>query len=476
MLTGRRRVAVLCVLLFSARLGAAPPPPAAVTSPSPASGASAVSVTTPLSWAASSRAQRYDVYFGLTSSPPLVSADQTATSYQPATLAAATTYFWRVDAKNASGTTRGSTWSFATAAAAAAPGAPSNPSPTSGAGNVPTASTILSWAPAGGADNYDVALGLTTSPPVIAQAQSGTSFNPGALAAGSTYYWQVTANNSTGSTVGPLWQFTTADASSPIPSTNLSRLKILTWNIQHGYDAANVGAIDEQVALMVDSNADVITLQEITIEPSSDLRTEYEARLEAVTGRAWNSVWAPAPRPAGVTPEGDLILTRLPIVSSSVAAWDTQPNDPGNLGSKRAAAQVQLLVNGRSVNVIVTHLDTDVTNRTQQLSLLLQFANQFASPRIIGGDFNMMPSEADHATMAAQFPDAWNTLVDPYQSSPEPGYTKDARGIAPWTGQPGRIDYWFHEKTDTSAVPTEISVLKTRRSDHNALLVLVAVK
>jgi endonuclease/exonuclease/phosphatase family metal-dependent hydrolase len=154
------------------------------------------------------------------------------------------------------------------------------------------------------------------------------------------------------------------------------------------------------------------------------------------------------------------------------------PGSPDMIGSKRAAARVQVVVNNRPVNVIITHLDTDVNTRSQQLSLLMQWAGGFASPRLIGGDFNMMPSEIDHATMAAQFPDVWNTLVDPYQSAPgpEPGYTKDVRTIAPWTGQPGRIDYWFQEKSDTSALPTEIAVLKTRRSDHNALLMWVKVQ
>jgi endonuclease/exonuclease/phosphatase family metal-dependent hydrolase len=234
--------------------------------------------------------------------------------------------------------------------------------------------------------------------------------------------------------------------------------------------------IDEQVALMIDSHADVIGLQEITIEAGKDLSTLYKAKLEAATGQTWNSVWAPAPRAPIYTPEGNLILTRLPIASWSTASWDTLPGSPDMIGAKRSAAQVQLLVNDQPVNVIVTHLDTDVNTRSQQLALLRQWAATFAAPRIIGGDFNMMPSEADHATMAAQFPDAWNTLVDPYQATPEPGYTKDSRGIAPWVGQPGRIDYWFHEQTDTHAVPTEIAVLKTRRSDHNALLVWVKVQ
>jgi endonuclease/exonuclease/phosphatase family metal-dependent hydrolase len=319
-----------------------------------------------------------------------------------------------------------------------------------------------------------VAFGSSNPPPVVTQQQSGTQFNPGALAGSTTYFWAVTARNDAGTTPGPVWTFTTAPSSSN--GTALGRLKLLTWNIQHGYDATNREIIDDQVALMVDSNADVIGLQEITIEQGKDLSTLYKTKLEAATGYTWNSVWAPAPRAAIYTPEGNLILTRLPIVSSSTAAWDTLPNSPDMIGAKRSAAQVQLLVNDRPVNVIVTHLDTDVNTRSQQLAMLLQWAGSFAAPRVIGGDFNMMPSEADHATMAAQFPDAWTTLVNPYQASPEPGYTKDSRSIAPWTGQPGRIDYWFHEASNTAAAPTEIAVLKTRRSDHNALLMWVQVQ
>ncbi len=466
-------VAVVCLLLSAAGVSAAPPPPAQVTIPSPVDGATAVPLPTTLSWAAAARAQRYDVFMGTALPLTRVSSDQTTTSFQPGTLSSGVTYLWRVDAKNASGTTAGQTWTFTTAAPSR-PGEPAGPSPADGATGIAAASTVLSWTPAAGATSYDVAFGTVSPPPLVAQQQPGTQFNPGSLAAATSYYWQVTARNAGGATAGAIWSFTTAP--STMPATPLRRLKLLTWNIQHGYDATNAEIIDDQVALMVDSNADVIGLQEITIEQGKDLSTLYKAKLEAATGQVWNSVWAPAPRAPNYTPEGNLILTRLPIVSSSTAAWDTMPGSPDMIGSKRAAAQVQLLVNNRPVNIFVTHLDTDVTTRSQQLTLLRDWASTFAAPRIIGGDFNMMPSEQDHATMAAAFPDAWTTLVNPYQATPEPGYTKDARGIAPWTGQPGRIDYWFHEGANTQAVPTEIAVLKTRRSDHNALLMWVDVK
>jgi endonuclease/exonuclease/phosphatase family metal-dependent hydrolase len=260
----------------------------------------------------------------------------------------------------------------------------------------------------------------------------------------------VTGRNSAGATPGPVWSFVTAPLAPSPGSTTLNRLKLLTWNVQHGYDATNTEAIDAQVALMVDSNADIIGLQEITIESGKDLSALYKAKLEASTGYTWNSVWAPAPRASIYTPEGNLILTRLPIAASSTAAWDTMPGSPDMIGSKRAAARVEVIVNYRPVNVIITHLDTDVNTRTQQLSLLMQWASSFASPRIIGGDFNMMPAESDHAAMATQFPDAWDTL---FRSLP--GGTGTGAGL-----YQGRAD---HRTVDRPAGPNRLLVPREHR-------------
>jgi hypothetical protein len=56
----------------------------------------------------------YDVYFGTTNPPPLVSDDQTATNYTP-TLAANMTYYWKVEPYNANGPAVGCpVWSFQT--------------------------------------------------------------------------------------------------------------------------------------------------------------------------------------------------------------------------------------------------------------------------------------------------------------------------------------------------------------------------
>jgi predicted secreted protein len=89
--------------------------PEPATNPDPANGASNVTTTPTLSWAAGAGAESHDVYFG-TSSPPASQGNQTATSFSPGDLALDTTYYWRIDEVNDLGTTSGDVWSFTTQA------------------------------------------------------------------------------------------------------------------------------------------------------------------------------------------------------------------------------------------------------------------------------------------------------------------------------------------------------------------------
>ena len=91
-----------------------PLPPSGATAPSPSSGATNVGITTDLSWTAGTGATSHDVYFG-TVSPPPFAANRTSTTYSIGTMANCTTYYWRIDEKNAGGTTQGTVWHFTTA-------------------------------------------------------------------------------------------------------------------------------------------------------------------------------------------------------------------------------------------------------------------------------------------------------------------------------------------------------------------------
>jgi len=443
---------------------------AQVTSPSPQDKATSVPVSTALAWGADPRATRYDVYLGTANPPPVVFRNQSSTTYQPSTLLASTKYYWRVDSKGSKNySSTGVVWSFTTAAPPPPPpSAPTGAAPASGSTGAPI-NSALSWAPSSNATSYDVAFGTTASPPVVSSSQATTRYNPPvALSYSQTYYWRITARGAGGTTGGPLWSFTTVAAPT---STARDRLRLMTWNIQSGRNATGTTAIDAQAALMADSGADVIALQEVTITPDNgDLTVLYKSKLEALTGVPWYQVWAPDPRATGYTAEGNLVLSRVPILSSATTQFDTAPSDPAATDSKQSAAAITVVINNISVNVLTTRLPLDPSQRQQQLDLLQGWASAFQSPRVIGGTFNMLAGDSAYTDMAALFVDAWPLLA----GTAEYGFTMDATIIPPY--QAGRVDYWFQEPVDTHARASEMWVVKTMRSGHHALVADVEVK
>jgi PKD repeat protein len=183
--------------------------------PSPADGAAEVSITPSLSWSGGNlffdHMLTYDIYFGTSSPPTLVSSNQTGTTYDPGTLSYFTIYYWQVVSKDSSGTgIAGPIWAFTTV---------SNPpqfldfSPTNGATGVETAPT-LTWTAIdpdpGDTITYDVYFGNASPPALKETNQTSNTYNPSFLFSDMTYYWQVVARDNHGSeTVGPVLSFTT---------------------------------------------------------------------------------------------------------------------------------------------------------------------------------------------------------------------------------------------------------------------------
>jgi hypothetical protein len=130
-------------------------------------------------------------------------------------LAYATTYYWRIVAKDANGETESAVWSFTTEAPCASlPTAPSNPSPSNGSTNR-NENSNLAWQ--GGVSTcglpvtYDVYFGTTAT--LGEEHKLGStvdkSWNLPRLAYLTKYYWKVVARDANGATPGPVWNFTT---------------------------------------------------------------------------------------------------------------------------------------------------------------------------------------------------------------------------------------------------------------------------
>lgn len=99
-------------------LKSVPQPPAKAVAPTPDHLATGIWTHTNLSWTPGSGATSHRVYFG-TSSPGSFQIETADTVFDPGALLAGTTYFWRIDEVNASGTTPGDVWEFTTRATVA---------------------------------------------------------------------------------------------------------------------------------------------------------------------------------------------------------------------------------------------------------------------------------------------------------------------------------------------------------------------
>jgi hypothetical protein len=94
-----------------------------------------------------------------------------------------------------------------TAAILGPPTAPVLISPANGVGAVSTAA-VLTWS-GSGATSYEVYLGTSSAPPLVGTAIAPSYRVVGGLSQGTTYYWQIVAQNAAGTASSPVWSFTT---------------------------------------------------------------------------------------------------------------------------------------------------------------------------------------------------------------------------------------------------------------------------
>ena len=266
--------------------------PAAPVLPAPANPAS---ITT-LTFAAASGAGSYDLYLGSGPSLPLVAGGLTGTTYEATGLKPGTTYSWRVVGRAACNpdlTSSSYEAKFTVPGGCDAPGAASLASPADGATGIST-DPLLSWEPSAGAATYDVHLGDSENPPLLAAGLTASSFVPSGLAPGKTYRWRVVAHAScdTGRTAASLERrfATSPSCVSPVAPAALSAMKTtallgtpytLSWSCE---DLPPGGHFEVERFRSGDPGSpEVFTTAERSIVLPAGEKTTYSHRVTAIS-------------------------------------------------------------------------------------------------------------------------------------------------------------------------------------------------
>jgi hypothetical protein len=232
-------------------------PPGAFGKASPTDGATNQSTSPTLSWGLSSGATSYEYCYDTTnnSACSVWTSNGASTSVPLSGLANGTTYYWHVRAVNVNGTTYAdgtstAFWSFTTSINP--PAAFGKADPINGAVGQSTSPT-LTWNASTGADSYEYCYDTTNDNYCSAWVGNGTSISVSlsGLSTNTTYYWQVRAINTVGTTYADgantaFWLFTTASSNPPAAfgkadpingAVGQSTSPTLTWNASTGADS-----------------------------------------------------------------------------------------------------------------------------------------------------------------------------------------------------------------------------------------------
>jgi hypothetical protein len=213
------------------------PPLVKARDPSPANGALINASFVTMTWTAGDTAASHDVYFGENRAAVQAGTggtfrgNQTATWYivgaglpgdpVPGGLQVGKTYYWRIDEVETGGTKHtGAVWSFTLP-----PKTAYNPVPADGRKFIDL-NADLSWTAGANAKLHYVYIGTDFNTVNSASGgvfQAATTFEPGPLAADTTYYWRVDEFDGANTHTGLVWSFRT------IPNITVTDPNLVGW-------------------------------------------------------------------------------------------------------------------------------------------------------------------------------------------------------------------------------------------------------
>ena len=313
---------------------------------------------------------------------------------------------------------------------------------------------------------------------IVLSAQKYLSASPGATKNDTTI---LTASSTTTTTTtepapAPAPAPAPEPAPAPAPTTTSNRLRVLMWNLHHGVGTDGVYNIERIADAMAQMNPDVVLLNEVekyTYWGNEDQPARFKAMLEQRTGRTWYSHFAQEFGQWSSNGKGHQILSIYPFQSVSYATITPS----SGLKGAGAIAQATIMVNYRTINLLLTHLDPyDPAMRLIQAQDAIRWSAGFAENRILAGDMNAWDDQSSIHELYKYYNDAWklalaqgtataSTSINPY------GATKN-----------GRIDYILPSKGASNLVVIDARVYDLRDangvapSDHRPVVATFEVR
>ncbi|MCB1787935.1 MAG: endonuclease/exonuclease/phosphatase family protein [Chromatiaceae bacterium] len=156
----------------------------------------------------------------------------------------------------------------------------------------------------------------------------------------------------------------------------MGRLRVATYNVHDCVGRDGEYAPERIAAVVAGLDADVIALQEVTLDHAGDVITllERTTAMRAVDGTLFER---------GVGRYGNVLLTRQPVAEQRVHDLTHRDREP------RGIVDAQLVVDGQCWRVLATHLGLSWRERRQQLQTAAGIVQDGDAATVILGDFNI---------------------------------------------------------------------------------------
>lgn len=317
-ISGQRRT----FYIDNVRFKSLTPPPETPILALPANGGEDEPLDPHFVWNSSNNAGTYHLQIGADtgfSNPTVDQSGLTDTSLSVQSLSERATYYWRVRATNAAGTSAWSeVWSFKTERITPPPSPPLLASPQNGATQV-SISPALTWNSSTGNVVYRVQVSTQTDFSSLTADQGeiqDTTFSVSGLITGTRYYWRVNASDVLDSSDwSEVWSFTTVSpppapqlASPTNGETGVPRNPTFVWRSAAGAGtyriqistAPNFGITVADQGLLTDTSYTANGLQEVStyywrVNATNDHGTSEWSQVWSFTTRSsWNTLSSPA--------------------------------------------------------------------------------------------------------------------------------------------------------------------------------------